>query len=146
MLTTRKLFFSTVQQPLVGQGLLITEASQWNSRHTAPVGLLFASDQPVAETFTLQQTTLLLNFRVLHAESSGQSFASFKLGAVCSKHNVPCLCYCHTADASRHMAGACVSGEGNTTWHRRNTGDKKIVDASCQLSPRDLQVNIWGSL
>jgi len=65
------------------------------------------SDQPEAETSTLQQTILLLNFRVFHVESSGQSFASSKLGAVCSKHNVPCLCYCHTADAPRHMAGVC---------------------------------------
>jgi hypothetical protein len=40
-------------QPLLGQGLLIIEASQSHS-----VGLLWTSDQPDAETSTWQHTTL----------------------------------------------------------------------------------------
>jgi len=43
------LFFPMAQQPLVGQGLLIIEASRSHS-----VGLLWASDQPAAETSTGQ--------------------------------------------------------------------------------------------
>ena len=41
------------QQPLVGQGLLTVEASLPHS-----VGLLWTSDQPVAQTSTWQNTTL----------------------------------------------------------------------------------------
>jgi hypothetical protein len=46
------------QQPLVGQGLLIIEASQSQSDTPHWVGLLWTSDQPDAETSTLQHTTL----------------------------------------------------------------------------------------
>jgi hypothetical protein len=46
------------QQPLVGQGLFIIEASRSHSDTTHSVGLLWTSDQPVAETSTWQHTTL----------------------------------------------------------------------------------------
>jgi hypothetical protein len=45
--------FSTAQQPLEGQGLLIIEASRSHS-----VGLLWTSDQPATETSTWQHTTI----------------------------------------------------------------------------------------
>jgi len=48
-------FFSLVQQPKSGPGRLIIEVS-WSHKirhtHTHPVGLLWASDQPVAEAAT----------------------------------------------------------------------------------------------
>jgi len=40
------------QQPLVGQGLLIIEASQSHSDTPQSVGLIWTSDQPNAETST----------------------------------------------------------------------------------------------
>jgi hypothetical protein len=46
------------QQPLVGQGLLINEASRSHSGTPHAVGLLWTSDQPEAETSTWQHTTL----------------------------------------------------------------------------------------
>jgi hypothetical protein len=46
------------QQPLVGQGLLITEASRSHSATSHPVGLLWSSDQPDAETSSRQHTTI----------------------------------------------------------------------------------------
>jgi hypothetical protein len=52
------LFISMGQQPLLGQGLLIIEASQSHSDTPHSVGLLWASDHPVAEISTLQHTTL----------------------------------------------------------------------------------------
>jgi hypothetical protein len=45
-------FLLMVQQPLVGQGLLIIEASRSNSDTPHSVGLLWTSDQPEAETST----------------------------------------------------------------------------------------------
>jgi hypothetical protein len=45
------------QQPLVGQGVLIIEASQSHSGTPHSVGLLWMSDQPDTETYTLQHTT-----------------------------------------------------------------------------------------
>jgi hypothetical protein len=51
-------FFSMVQQPLVGQGLLIVEASRSHSDTPHSVGLLRTSDQPDARTSTWQHTTL----------------------------------------------------------------------------------------
>ena len=44
------IFFSTAQEPLVGEGLLINEASHSHSDTHHSVGLLCTSDQPVAET------------------------------------------------------------------------------------------------
>jgi hypothetical protein len=44
-------FFFMARQPVVGQGLLIVEASRSHS-----VGLLWTSDQPDAETSTWQHT------------------------------------------------------------------------------------------
>ena len=40
------------QQPLVGQGLLVIEASRFHSDTPHSVGLLWASDRPGAETST----------------------------------------------------------------------------------------------
>jgi hypothetical protein len=45
-------FFPMAQQPLVGQGLLIIQASRSHSDTTHSVGLLWTSDQPDAETST----------------------------------------------------------------------------------------------
>ena len=50
-------FFSMAQQTLVGQGLLIIEASRSHSETPHSLGLLWASDQLVAETSTWQHTT-----------------------------------------------------------------------------------------
>jgi hypothetical protein len=46
------------QQPLLGQGLLIIEASRLHSETPQSVVLLWMSDQPDAQTSTLQHTTL----------------------------------------------------------------------------------------
>jgi len=46
------------QHPLVGQGLLIIEPSRSHSDTPQSVGLLWTSDQPDAETSSLQHTTL----------------------------------------------------------------------------------------
>jgi hypothetical protein len=43
---------SVAQQPLVSQGLLIVETSRSHSDTPHSVGLLWTSDQPVAETCT----------------------------------------------------------------------------------------------
>jgi len=45
-------------QPIVRQGLLITEASRSHSDAPHSVGLLWTNDQPEAETCTWQITTL----------------------------------------------------------------------------------------
>jgi hypothetical protein len=45
-------FFSMAQQPLVGSGLLIIEASKSHSDTPHSAGLLWTSDQPDAETST----------------------------------------------------------------------------------------------
>jgi hypothetical protein len=45
-------FFFTEQQHLVGQGLLIFDASRSHSDTPQLVGLLWTSDQPDAETST----------------------------------------------------------------------------------------------
>jgi hypothetical protein len=45
-------FFLLAQQPLVGQDLLIIEASRLHSETPHSVGLLWTSDQPDAETST----------------------------------------------------------------------------------------------
>jgi hypothetical protein len=45
-------FFPVAQQPLVGQGLLIIEASRSHSDTPHLVGLLWMSDQPDAEAST----------------------------------------------------------------------------------------------
>jgi len=46
------------QQPLLGQDLLIIEASRSHCNTPHSVGLLWTSDQPVAETSTWQHTAL----------------------------------------------------------------------------------------
>jgi hypothetical protein len=50
-------FFPVAQQPPVGQGPLIIEASRSHSDTPHSVGLLWSSDQPDAETSTWQHTT-----------------------------------------------------------------------------------------
>jgi hypothetical protein len=50
-------FLPMVQQPLVGQGLLIIEASRLHSDTPHSLGLLWTSDQPDAETYNWQHTT-----------------------------------------------------------------------------------------
>jgi hypothetical protein len=45
-------FFSLAGQPLLGQGLLIVDASRSHSGTPHSVGLLWMSDQPTAETST----------------------------------------------------------------------------------------------
>ena len=51
-------FFTWRKPPLVGQGLLSIETSRSHSDAPHSVGLLWTSDQPVAETSTWQHTTL----------------------------------------------------------------------------------------
>jgi len=46
------------RQPLVGQGLLIIEASRSHSDTPHSVGLVWTKDQPIAENSTWQHTTL----------------------------------------------------------------------------------------
>jgi len=46
-----RIFFFMAQQPLVGQGLLIIEASLSHSDAPHSVVLLWTSDQPHAETY-----------------------------------------------------------------------------------------------
>ena len=46
------------QQPLVGQGLIIIEASRSHSDTPHSVGILWMGDQPVADTSTRQNTIL----------------------------------------------------------------------------------------
>ena len=52
-------FLSMAQQSLVGQSLLITEASRSHSDTPHSVGLLWTSDQPDAKTYAWQHTTLI---------------------------------------------------------------------------------------
>jgi hypothetical protein len=52
------LFFFVAQQPLVGQGLLIIEASRSHSDTPRSVGRLWTSDQPDGGTSTWQHTML----------------------------------------------------------------------------------------
>jgi hypothetical protein len=51
-------FFFMAQQPPVGQGLLIIEASRSHSDTPQSVGLLRTSDRPIAKTSTWQYATL----------------------------------------------------------------------------------------
>jgi len=50
-------FFFMMQQPLVGQGVVVLEASRSHSDTPNSVGLLWTSDQPIAETSTWRHTT-----------------------------------------------------------------------------------------
>jgi len=56
--TVLEVFFTTAQQPSVGQGLLIIEVSRSHSDTPHSVGLLWTSNQPEAGTSTWQYTTL----------------------------------------------------------------------------------------
>ena len=70
---TQYLFFSMAQQPLVGQGLLVIEASRSHSDTTHLVGLLWTRDQSDAETSTWQHNThihyLLLTYSMEQSPS-----------------------------------------------------------------------------
>ena len=57
--STTLIFYSMAQQPLLGQGLLIIEASRLHLETPQSVGLLWTSDQPDAQTSTLQYTALI---------------------------------------------------------------------------------------
>jgi len=59
-------FFTMVQQPPVGQGLLTVEASRSHSDTLHLVGLLWTSDQPEAETSTCQHKTLTTDRHPCH--------------------------------------------------------------------------------
>jgi len=50
--TVLEVFFTTAQQPSVGQGLLIIEVSRSHSDTPHSVGLLWTSNQPEAGTST----------------------------------------------------------------------------------------------
>jgi hypothetical protein len=56
--------FFMAQQSLVGQGPLFIEASQSHSDTSHSAGLLWMSDQPVAKTSSLQNTTLIRDRRL----------------------------------------------------------------------------------
>jgi hypothetical protein len=56
-------FFTIVQQPPVVQGILIIEESRLHSETPQLVGILWTSNQPVAETSTWQHTTLTTDRR-----------------------------------------------------------------------------------
>ena len=58
VLTLPKPSAPTAQQPLLGQGFLIIEASRSLTDTPHPVGVLWTSDQAVAGTSTCQHTTL----------------------------------------------------------------------------------------
>jgi hypothetical protein len=76
------------QQPLVAQGLLVIEVSLSHSETSHSVGLLWASDRPVAETSTWQQTTLT---RDKHTPSGIRTPHPSKRAAVtfmCGRHQV----------------------------------------------------------
>jgi len=51
-------FFPMAQQPLLGQNLLIIEASESHSDTAHSLGFLWTSDQPDAETSTWRHTAL----------------------------------------------------------------------------------------
>jgi hypothetical protein len=68
--TFAKFFFPMSQQPLLGQGLFIIEASRLHSDTQHSVGLLLTRVQPDAETSTWQHTTLTTD---IHAPGGIQS-------------------------------------------------------------------------
>jgi hypothetical protein len=68
MLSVIYIYFSMMQQPLVGQGFLIIEASRSHSDTPLSLGFLWRSDQPDVETFTWQETTLTSETSVPPAE------------------------------------------------------------------------------
>jgi len=51
-------FLTMAQKPPVSQGLFISEHSRSHSDTPQSVGLLWTSDQPDAETSTIQHTTI----------------------------------------------------------------------------------------
>jgi hypothetical protein len=60
------------RQPIVGQGLLVIEASRSHSVTPHTVGILWMSDQLVAETSTWRDTTFTLGFMPPRRDSSPQ--------------------------------------------------------------------------
>jgi hypothetical protein len=62
------------QQPPVGQGLLIIEASRSHSDIQQSVGLLWTSDQPDAETSIWQHTTFTTGRYVCRRRDSNPQF------------------------------------------------------------------------
>ena len=68
-LLSSRIFFKA-QQPPVGQGLLIVQASWSHSDTSYSVGLLWTSDQPNAETSTWQHTALTTDRHTCHRRDS----------------------------------------------------------------------------
>ena len=66
----RSVTFFMAQRPLEGQGVLIIEASRSHSGTPQSVELLWTSDQPDAETSTLQNTTLTTDRHPCHRRNS----------------------------------------------------------------------------
>jgi hypothetical protein len=77
------------QQPPVGQGLLVMEASQSHSDTPLSVGLLWTSDQPNAEASAWQHTTPKTN---VHALSGFQTHSPSKLAVADPRLNPRCCC------------------------------------------------------
>jgi len=75
-------------QSLLGQGLLIIEASRSHSDTPHLVGLLWMSDQPDAETSTWQHTALISD-RDMNAPSGIRTRNSSKRAAA-NPHLKPC--------------------------------------------------------
>jgi hypothetical protein len=106
------------QEPLVAQGLLVTEASPSQSDTPHSVGLLWKSDQPDAETSTWQHTTLMTDIHppagfghaipaserpqthVLDFAATGIGFRHLLLGYVPTCFLLPCICLCGEHAAS----------------------------------------------
>jgi len=68
-----------VQQPLMGQGVLISKASRSHSDIQHSAEILWVSDQPDAETSTSQHTTLTTD---IHAPSGIRTHNPCKRAAV----------------------------------------------------------------
>ena len=65
------------RQPIVGQDHLVIEVSRSQSDSPQSVGLLWTSDQPDAETSTLQHTTLTRNRHPDIRRDSNPQFQQF---------------------------------------------------------------------
>jgi len=73
------------QQPLLGQSLLITEASRSHSDTPDSLGLLWTNDQSDAETSTWQNTTLATD---IHDAGGIQTHNPSKIAAADSRRRL----------------------------------------------------------
>ena len=97
------------QQLLVGQGLVIFEASRSHSHTSHSVGLLWTSDQPDAETSTWQHTTLTRDrhpcpWRIRTHNPSKRTAANPRHTTVLLKLNKGKLEYCAVLNAGIPVA------------------------------------------